>query len=288
MRINIRSLKGIDYDEMTAAFNDAFSDYDIPAHYTTEYLRDLVLRRGYRPDLAAGAFDGKRLVGFVFNCLDGDEAYNSGTGVVISHRRLGIARKLMERSIKTLPAKRYVLEVIETNERAAALYRSLGFEETRRFQGWTHESGVILSREDGEGPRANRRVLRRAAPAQDDTPTLDQIRAWCDMTPSWQNSVASIRRATEPFVVLGDERGGAVVFPSNGDVPLLAVAPEHRRKGLGRALLAAAHARAGKRLRIMNIDDRAAGIAAFLERCGAQRMVRQIEMVKEIRAADSR
>ena len=99
------------------------------------------------------------------------------------------------------------------------------------------------------------------------------------MQASWQNSVASIRRANEPFVVIGDERGGVVVFPSNGDVPLLAVAPEHRRKGLGRALLVAAHARAGTRLRIMNIDDRAAGITAFLERCGAQRMVRQIEMV---------
>jgi ribosomal protein S18 acetylase RimI-like enzyme len=265
MRINIRSLKGIDYDEMTAAFNDAFSDYDIPAHYTTEYLRDLVLRRGYRPDLAAGAFDGKRLVGFVFNCLDGDEAYNSGTGVVISHRRLGIARKLMERSIKTLPAKRYILEVIETNERAAALYRSLGFEETRRFQCWTWECGTGSPARPPDGLRTR--------------PTLAQLSAWCDMEPSWQNSVASIRRAAEPFVILGDERGGAVVFPSNGDVPLLAVAPEHRRKGLGRALLTAAHARAGKRLRIMNIDDRAAGITAFLERCGAQRMVRQIEMV---------
>src|SRR5262245_11449401 len=103
MSINIRSLKGIDYDVMAEAFNDAFSDYAVPARYTTEYLRDLVLRRGYRPDLAVGAFDKKRLVGFVFNCLDGDEAYNSGTGVVISHRRRGIARYLMEKSIAKLP-----------------------------------------------------------------------------------------------------------------------------------------------------------------------------------------
>lgn len=105
------------------------------------------------------------------------------------------------------------------------------------------------------------------------------------MTPTWQNSVASIRRANEPYVVVGDERGGAVVFPSNGDVPLLAVAPAHRRKGIGRALLAEAHAAAGKRLRIMNIDDRETGIAAFLEKCGAQTMVRQIEMVIAPRAA---
>src|SRR5713226_9186716 len=130
---------------MTAAFNDAFSDYDIPAKYTTEYLTNLVTRRGYRADLAVGAFDGDRLVGFVFNCLDGDAAYNSGTGVVISHRRRGIARQLMQRSIETLPAKRYILEVIETNERAAALYRELGFLETRRLQRWAYTASARTS-----------------------------------------------------------------------------------------------------------------------------------------------
>jgi ribosomal protein S18 acetylase RimI-like enzyme len=263
--MKIRSLQGIDYDVMAEAFNDAFSDYAVPAKYSVEYLRDLVLRRGYRPDLAIGAFDGGRLVGFVFNCLDGDAAYNSGTGTVISHRRRGIARQLMERSIETLPAKRYVLEVIETNERAAALYRDLGFVETRRLQCWTYE-----------GASGSERAHTSS------TPNLDLIRSWCDVAPAWQNEVASIRRANEPYVVIGDERGAAVVFPSNGDVPLLAVAPAHRRQGLGRALLDAAAAAAGKRLRIMNIDDRDPGIAAFLEQCGAQRLIRQIEMVIEL------
>jgi ribosomal protein S18 acetylase RimI-like enzyme len=265
--IKIRSLKGIDYDVMVEAFNDAFSDYAVPAKYSVEYLRDLVLRRGYRPDLAAGAFDGGRLVGFVFNCVDGDAAYNSGTGTVISHRRRGIARQLMQRSIETLPVTRYILEVIETNERAAALYRDLGFVETRRVQCWTYECRTGFSPSDPAEAR----------------PTLDLIRSWCDVAPTWQNEVASIHRATEPYEVVGDERAAAVVFPSNGDVPLFAVAREHRRKGLGRALLAATAARAGKRLRIMNVDDRDAGIAAFLEKCGAQRMIRQIEMVIELR-----
>jgi ribosomal protein S18 acetylase RimI-like enzyme len=263
--IKIRSLQGIDYDQMTEAFNDAFSDYAIPATYTVEYLRDLVLRRGYRPDLAVGAFDGERLVGFVFNCLDGDAAYNSGTGTVISHRRRGIARQLMQRSIETLPVKRYILEVIETNERAAALYRDLGFVETRRLQCWTYESAP-------GGGHAH------TWPDAD----LELIRSWCDVAPTWQNEVASIRRANEPYAVVGDERGAAVVFPSNGDVPMLAVAREHRHRGTGRQLLAATAAHAGKRLRIMNVDDRHAGITAFLEACGAQRMVRQIEMIIEL------
>jgi ribosomal protein S18 acetylase RimI-like enzyme len=261
--IDIRPLTGIDFETLTAAFNDAFSDYDIPAKYTTEYLTNLVIRRGYRSDLAVGAFDGDRLVGFVFNCLDGDEAYNSGTGVVISHRRRGIARRLMQRSIETLPAKRYILEVIETNERAAALYRELGFVETRRVQCWTWSAAApgAVSKSDVD---------------------LDTIRSWCDAAPSWQNDVPSIRRACEPYIIVGDERGAAVVFPSNGDVAMLAVNANARRRGVGRTLLSAAAAAAGKPLRIMNTDDRDSGIAAFLERCGAQRTVRQIEMVRTL------
>ena len=259
--IEIRSLEGVGFDAMTAAFNDAFSDYDIPAHYTTEYLANLVTRRGYRPDLAVGAFDGGRLVGFVFNCLDGDEAYNSGTGVVISHRRRGIGRQIMQRSIDTLPAKRYVLEVIETNQRAESLYRQLGFVETRRFQCWTWL-------------RKDVRTLERKL-----TGLTSLHPDWFDMQPSWQNSLTSLRRASEPYEVLGDDRGYVVVFPSNGDVPLLAVRRDQRRRGIGRSLLAAAAHHVGKKLRIMNVEDR---FEPFLERIGAKKLVRQIEMVRSL------
>jgi ribosomal protein S18 acetylase RimI-like enzyme len=256
--IEVRSLAGVPFETMTEAFNDAFSDYDIPARYSTEYLTNLVTRRGYRPDLAVGAFDGDRLVGFVFNCLDRDEAYNSGTGVVISHRRRGIGRELMQRSIDTLPAKRYILEVIETNKRAEALYRQLGFIETRRLQCWTYVAQTLLS-----------------APAQAGVPVLHA--SWFDMQPSWQNSPASLRRASEPYEIHGDDRGFVVVFPSNGDVPLLAVRRDQRRRGIGRSLLAAAAHRVGKPLRIMNVEDQ---FEPFLERCGAKKLVRQIEMIR--------
>lgn len=263
--IAIRSLAGVSFETMTAAFNDAFSDYDIPAKYTTEYLTNLVTRRGYRPDLAVGAFDGDRLVGFVFNCLDGDEAYNSGTGVVISHRRQGIARELMQRSVATLPAKRYILEVIETNARAAALYRDLGFVETRRLQCWTYAAS------------SEQRVASGFSPARGSP--LAARQGWFDMRPSWQNSIASLRRASEPYEVLGDDRGFVVVFPSNGDVPLLAVRGDQRRRGVGRSLLSAAANHIGKPLRIMNVEDR---FEPFLERVGAKKLVRQIEMVRNL------
>jgi len=59
-------------------------------------------------------------------------------------------------------------------------------------------------------------------------------------------------RAREPFITLGDERGRVVVFPSNGDLPVL------------------------------NIGDRHPEIAVFLEAYGAQRAVRQIEIVRSL------
>ena len=261
---DIRALTGISFEAMTEAFNDAFSDYDIPANYSVEYLTNLVTRRGYRPDLAVGAFDGERLAGFVFNCLDGGDAYNSGTGVVISHRRQGIARQLMQRSIDTLPAKRYTLEVIETNHRAIALYRGLGFEEQRRFQCWTFSSAE----------KAKAKELANV--------DLDAIASHADMPLSWQNSLASIRRARESHVVLGDDRGAIVFFPQTGDVPLLAVRRDARRQGIGTSLLNAAVTRSAKPLRIMNIDDRAGDIAAFLTAAGAKPLVRQIEMMRSL------
>jgi ribosomal protein S18 acetylase RimI-like enzyme len=264
--IEIRPLTGIGFDVLTAAFNDAFSDYPIPANYTVDYLQNLVTRRGFRPDLAVGAFDGERLAGFVFNAMSGEDAYNSGTGVVITHRRQGIARRLMQHSIATLPARTYTLEVIETNEKAAALYRDLGFVETRRLQCWSYE------------PR------QRAHFSELANVDLDALAGWFDMPPTWQNSIASLRRATEPWFVLGDERCAAVVFTSNGDVPLLAVDRAHRRRGLARTLLDAAATRAAKPLRIMNIDDASADITAFLSRCGARRTLRQIEMVRGLKS----
>src|SRR5207248_11560472 len=155
-------------------------------------------------------------------------------------------------------------KVIDTNHRAEALYRQLGFIETRQLQSWKYVAPTLLS------------VQARAGVP---VPHLNTIRSWCDMTPSWQNDVPSILRSREPYLILGDEDAGAVVFPSNGDVPLLAVKPEARRKGRGRALLAEVARAVGKPLGVMNVEDR---FAPFLEKCGAEKFVRQLEMVLNI------
>lgn len=261
--IDLRPLTAESLDTIHAAFVEAFSDYVVKLSPTREQLLDMLTRRGWVPELSVGAYDGNQLVAFTLNGLDGQRGYDSGTGVLPTHRRLGLARQTMEWSLARLRdagATRYVLEVLEANERAAALYLACGFEVTRRLQCWTYESSA---------PRP--------------LPAASMHPEWCDVEPAWQNTTASIGRAADPPEILGDAHGYVVVFPSNGDIPQLAVNPAHRREGRGRALLHAAAAAAGKPLRIMNVDTRAKDVAAFLEACGAKRWVVQLEMEAEVR-----
>jgi ribosomal protein S18 acetylase RimI-like enzyme len=264
MRSERRSLLAADFDEIHRAFVEAFSDYVVPMKPAPEALREMFTRRGWAPELSSGIFDGDRLVAFTINGLDGTSGYDTGSGVIPSHRRRGLARQTMEHSIELLRkagATRYVLEVLEPNVAAAALYREVGFAETRRLDCWT----LV--------------VLERTGDIEDPNPLPEGERGlWWDVQPSWQNSTASILRARDRHVVLGDGDSYAIVFPSTGDVPQFAVRREARRRGLGTRLLQDAAAAAGKPLRLINVDARDEGIAAFLAALGAQRFVRQIEM----------
>jgi ribosomal protein S18 acetylase RimI-like enzyme len=266
MGVDIRPLTGVPFDEIFECFVEGFSDYVVKFQPSRPDLEEMLTRRGWVQDLSAGAFDGSRLVGFTLNCVDGDRAYDSGTAVIPSHRRRGISRATMELSFKLLAPRTYILEVLQNNPAAVALYESLGFQHTRPFQVWTFTSEF-------------REKITELA-----NPDLDLIRSWCDVAPSWQNDVPSLRRARDSYVVLGTEDAAAVFFPRTGDLPLLAVAPHTRRQGLGRLLLNAAATRANKPLRILNVEDRSESIAMFLEACSATRMVKQFEMRRTLSA----
>src|ERR1043166_9257057 len=112
-------------------------------HLTAPQLREMCTRRGVVFELSPAEFDGERIAGYTLNALGTwngvPSAYDSGTGIVPSHRRRGLARTLLEVSFEKLRergAKQMVLEVLEENAKAVALYRALGFEVTRRFDCW--------------------------------------------------------------------------------------------------------------------------------------------------------
>jgi len=243
----IRPLTHADFDAVFAAFVDAFSDYVVPLTLTREQLKEMMTRRGWTPEASAGAFEDERLVAFTLNAVEGARACYP--------------------LLRDHGCTEYVLEVIDANERAAALYVSEGFVITRGLQCWRIEA-------------VERRPLR--PPEMDTAAEAAASPLWWDIQPAWQNTTASIARATDEHVTLANEDGYVIVFPNTGDVPQLAVRREARRRGVGTRLLQAAAARAEKPLRIMNVDERDRGIAAFLEHHGAERFVRQLEMVRSL------
>lgn len=271
----IRTLTHDDFESLFAAFTAAFSDYVVKLSPTREQLREMLTRRGWVPSLSVGAFDGDTMVAFTANCVDGATAYDSGTGVIPSHRRRGLARAVMEKSFQALAGcEQYVLEVLEQNEPALALYRALGFETVRGLESWTFEESQSLTVSESQSG-AGFSPLRLC--------DFETVRLFRDVAPSWQNSDASVKRARAPHVILGNDDAYAIVFPDAGDLAQMAVRREARRRGIGTRLLHAAAALAGKPLRIMNVDERDRGIAAFLGQAGAKRFVRQLEMTRPLR-----
>lgn len=263
----IRTLHAEDFESLYAAFLAAFSDYVVPMTLARDQLAEMITRRGWVPELSVAAFEGDAIVAFTVNAVEGDRAYDSGTGVVPTHRRRGLGRELMERSFALLRehgCTSYVLEVIDANARAVELYRATGFEVVRGLQCWGYES---QSRKVAKSQREHDETLRPHA----------------DVEPAWQNSDASIARAKAPHVTIGDEHGYAIVFPDSGDLPQLVVRRDARRRGIGTRLLQSAAGEAGKPLRILNVDESDRGIAAFLERNGAHKTVRQLEMIRSLR-----
>jgi ribosomal protein S18 acetylase RimI-like enzyme len=264
----IRFLRDDDFDALVAAFNDAFSDYLVPMQLTAPQLREMCVRRGVVLELSPAEFDGERIAGYTLNALGTwsgvPSAYDSGTGVVPSHRRRGLARQLLDVSFPALRARgatQMVLEVLEPNERAAALYRALGFEVTRRLQCWRYSGTAELDRE-------------AHAIDIDDVPTH-----FCDFAPSWQNSIESLRRSGDDRRVIAVDGGYVVVHAATGDLAQLAVDPARRRRGIGTRLLRHAAAVAAKPLRILNVE---ASMSGFLTAAGAELFVKQLEMLRSL------
>lgn len=273
--MTFRTLTDADFDAVLQTFGESFSDYVVPFALTAEQLREINARRGVRFDLSVGAFDDDRLVAFTINGFEGTTAYDSGTGVIPSHRRRGLAREMIEFVIPHLRdagARRYLLEVIQANTRALRLYESLGFTAMRALSCWSFDS---------TGGRSADVSIR---PIDHDWNDFASFR---DVEPSWQNGDASMVRARAPRVVLGAFDGNtlvgyAIVFPLTHDLAQFAVRPSHRRRGFGASLLAGAIREAGGSLRALNVDARDAGIAAFLKACGGTLFIDQFEMSRAL------
>jgi len=126
-----------------------------------------------------GIFTAEGLKGYIGYCLSGQDADLLRVGVTTSARRCGLARALLDESIKRLRAegvRRIVLEVREANTEALSLYESYGFKRIALRENYFptsdgHEGAVVMEYAIEEVATSNERVVLGIETSCDETAT---------------------------------------------------------------------------------------------------------------------
>lgn len=276
--VSYRLLSAADFIPLYECFLEAFSDYQVDMQMSREQFEQRITRDGVQLEISAGAFDDGKMVGFYMNGAGSwqgkQTAYDAGTGVIPEYRGGGVGKELFAfvvPRLKEIGIAQYLLEVLSENEPAVALYRKLGFVETRVLA--VLRSDEPVSRFD-ELPDVSIRAVEK--------PDWRLFESFWDGYPSWQNSSAAVERAGAIMgaYVDGNCIGYGVVFRPSGNLMQLAVAREYRRRGIGSRILAALSP--NEALKVNNIDEKLIGTLAFFEANKFKIALKQYEMVKDL------
>ncbi|MBD5231562.1 MAG: GNAT family N-acetyltransferase [Bacteroidales bacterium] len=280
--MEIRSLENIDFNTLFRGFERAFSDYKI--HFEKQEVRSMLARRGYNPQLSFAAFHDGEIVAFTLNGIGSfggvATAYDTGTGTVKEYRGRGLAGAIFNHSLPFLRDAgigQYVLEVLQDNESAIAVYRRMGFEVSREFDCYRQLiSEIRLPVQTHPEIMVSREGLDFVRDAQE----------WCRFTPSWQNSLQSLERGVGELTILGATIGSlpvgcCVMDPNTGDVTQLAVKQEYRRRGIATRLLQEA-LRLMKTdfVKVLNVDADDETLPPFLKSKNIHVATKQFEMLR--------
>ena len=281
--ITYRLLCAADSFALYECFLEAFSDYQVDMQMSQQQFERRINRDGVKLEISAGAFDESRMIAFYMNATGVWQgratAYDAGTGVIPAYRRQGIGKELfafMMPLLKQTGISQYLLEVLTTNDSAVALYRKLGFVETRRLAVFRKKEAVAAFDElDGVS-------IRRV-----EQPSWGLFKSFWDGYPSWQNSIDAVERVARNAVVLGayvNEEcvGYGVAFRPAASLMQLAVAPAHRRQGIGSRILSALQREVAETLKVNNIDEEMIGSLKFFEANGYKIILEQYEMRQDL------
>lgn len=280
--ITYRLLSAADASALFACFLDAFSDYQVEMRMSEAEFQQRLARDGVRLELSAGAFAEGRMVGFYLNALGQwqgtDTAYDAGTGVIPTFRRQGVAKEIFAFVVPRLKEaclSQYLLEVLTGNHAAVALYRQLGFVETRRLAVFRRNEPVEM-----HDDKSIRRIEK---------PDWELFESFWDSYPSWQNSRDAVERVVDERLIVGayvDSKcvGYGVAFAPGVSLMQLAVSPAHRRKGIATRILSALQREisATESLKVNNIGDEMEGMRAFFEARGFRIILEQHEMIRKL------
>ncbi|KPJ59227.1 MAG: hypothetical protein AMJ46_12045 [Latescibacteria bacterium DG_63] len=271
--------------ELYQTFVEAFSDYVLDmSHLTEEKFLNRMRKNGIDLESSVGAFDQDKMIGFTMVGLDNvngiRSAFDIGTGITKAYRGKGIAAEMFEYALPRLRrknVKKFILEVIRTNERAIKAYQRAGFRITRELD--CLELKLENARLPGEIP-GNTEIR----PVNRDE--LLRFSDFLDWEPSWENSFASIRRIPDGvllFCALHDDEdvGLIVYYPALDWIMSLAVSRPFRRRGVATGLMQYLFNQLGNTVssvKILNVLRSDEAMLALLGKIGFELFTTQFEM----------
>ena len=284
--MEIRSLENIGFNALFEAFSKAFADYEV--HFEKSELHSMLTRRGYVPELSFGAFDNGKIVSFTLNGIgmyNGiSTAYDTGTGTIKEYRGCGIAGEIFKYSLpylKEAGIRQYLLEVLQNNHKAIAVYRKMQFVTTRKFDCFRQSISELV----------NLHAVKTSIPLRIESIDINVIRdtrSFFDFYPSWQNSIESIKRGISGLTCIGafnlEELVGFCVFDRNsGDLAQIAVKQSHRRQGVASQLLSEVIQQMSTDIiKVINVPSDNPTLPLFLKSKNIPLMNSQFEMVMDL------
>ncbi|MBS1714288.1 MAG: GNAT family N-acetyltransferase [Armatimonadetes bacterium] len=275
----LRPTPAIDWSatDLCAALNHCFEDYVVPFTLTAPQAERRFRRESLDVEASTVWLDDEGPAAVVFVARRGWTSRIAAMAVARRRRGQGVGKHVMSAAIleaRSRGEKRVVLEVIEQNPPAIALYESVGMRKTRRIVGWER---------DGVPSRPGPSGLEPLDPSE-------AVRRFHDLCPAdlpWNLQATTLAQLAPPVEAWTlDGRAVSLVSdlgPERAVLWQVAVAREHRGQGVGRSLIEGlASVYPGRRIftSVDVPDDLARG---FFQKTGFREMsVSQFEMAVDL------
>lgn len=291
LALEIRALRESELALIHGLVLDAFAIYPVPMQPSLEQLTSMLVRRGVDWPSSFGAFHEDQLIGVIITAIDEWPALHTGAYAILTAVRSGwqgkgVLTALFEWLNLALDRRQVTqmqLEVLIDNPRGRRAYERLGFDTERHLFCFELPR---LSRPQRFREQLGFEVFEGEAAIAAQNERGEIWTSFWSLMPAWTGSTWTVQRTASRLVFEarweGEVCGYAVLDPKSAELMQIAVAPDHRQKGVATELIRACqqHIR-GPGLRVLNVDDAAdRGVTiACLRRLGANMTAVQLELV---------
>ena len=273
-------------EELVKAHNDVFVDYEGVGELSLEIFQAINVQRGVKYEYSVVAVEDDKIVGLILNAVREYKGiktgYDCGTGVIPDMRGKGIAKAMFEEVKKILlsiDVHKYVLEVIQTNEKAFNLYKNQGFKIIREFDCL----GGKREEFESELPQINIEDAQFSVHSTNEY-AWEKVELFQKYPPSWQNSNDSMKYSPRHKVLEltdGSSLVGYMVYnPRSGEIGQIGAEniQESGKKMISYLLAQNAQI---QQVYHINVDTKDSALLGLYSELKFQSFTKQYEMVLE-------